>query len=208
MLARHGLREIERLEWDRQYRDGRWRHLSGTAEAARYERLAGRILAAGARHVLDLGCGEALLLHCLNSRGFTGRYLGVDWSYTALAACPRMPGHAFLCANAAAIPFAAAAFDVVVLSEVLYYLSDPWPALRRALELVTPHGQLLVSLYRPPPARRRAWAACIAELEGQLAREPGAEPVHEIAGVNGARRWALYVFSRPGHRHASGTAVR
>lgn len=143
--------------------------------------------------MLDLGCGEGLLLRQLDVLGFTGRYVGVDWSYEALARHRPSKGRFFVCANLNQFSFAEQ-FDVVVLSEVLYYLTNPSAVLQNARKLVAPRGELLLTLYRPPANRRPEWHRYIAELEEGLRRHENAEPGHELSAAESARTWALYAF--------------
>jgi SAM-dependent methyltransferase len=194
--AARGVPEVGRAAWDKQYSDGRWTYLGEAEEVTRYSAIANRICSVKARRVLDLGCGEGLLIRQLDTAGFTGRYIGVEWSFAALQRCRARPDRAFVCGDVTRIPIAGT-FDVVVLSEVLYYLSDPWLALRRALELVAPAGQLFISLYRPSPNYRPGWQRHIMELEDQLPRRAGNSVVLElIVAEDGGRCWALYALSQ------------
>jgi SAM-dependent methyltransferase len=195
LLARHGVQVVDRSTWDRQYHRGRWNYLRESGEKERYSAIADRIYSVGAYHVLDLGCGEGLLLRQLDLAGFAGRYVGVDWSYKALARHRPREGRFFVCADLTQLSFAEN-FDVVVLSEVLYYLPDPWSALQNSLQLVAPAGELLLTLYHPPADRLPAWHSYIGELEERLHQHESTESMHELSAAEGARIWALYVLSR------------
>ena len=87
---------------------------------------------------LDLGCGEGRLGAELTRRGH--RVVGVD-------ASPRMvefarEHHEALVADAAALPFDDASFDLVVAYMALMNLDDLDGALREAARVLTPGGRL------------------------------------------------------------------
>lgn len=184
--------ETSREEWDEQFRSGRWDYLAEGPEQARYVALRTRILDAGAGSVLDVGCGSGVLRDCLGD-AFTGRYVGVDWSHAALAGRTRRPGETLVCADASRLPLRGS-FDVVVLSEVLYYLDEPAAVVRRLLALVAPGGQLLVSLYQPPADRHPAWHALIAALDRDIRSLGGA--THQFVTGGGRRGWLLHAVTR------------
>ncbi|MBF9132216.1 class I SAM-dependent methyltransferase [Plantactinospora sp. S1510] len=187
-----GVPTVGRREWNEEYRRGRWRYLGEPDEAARYQAIVARILTAGATEVLDLGCGEGLLARHLETAGFTGRYVGVDWAHSALPPTGG-PNRRFVCANLAQLPVRGQ-FAVVVLSEVLYYLDDPDRALAEALALVAPAGELVVSLYRPAAERHPGWHSLISDLATRLAGLAGDQGA--LIGSAGHRRWSMHVVTR------------
>lgn len=184
-----------RDDWERQYRSGRWDYLTEPAEDARYTALADRVLANGARDVLDVGCGTGTLRDRLGPR-FDGRYVGVDWSRDALASRGRRPGELLLCADASRLPLRSL-FDAVVLSEVLYYLDAPVDAAVDMLDRVVPGGELLISLYLPSAEKHPGWHVLIAELDTRLRELPGAA-AHQVVAATVGRRWALHAVTRGG----------
>jgi len=194
-LKKHEIQPVGKAGWDQQYRDGRWNYLGRSGEHERYSALAERVYLSEADQVLDLGCGEGLLLRQLDVLGFAGRYVGVDWSYEALARHRPGKGQFFVCANLTQVSFTEQ-FNVVILSEVLYYLTNPWAVLQAARKLVAPGGELLLTLYRPPADRRPEWHRYIAELEEGLRRHANAEPASELSAAESARTWALYAFQQ------------
>jgi SAM-dependent methyltransferase len=184
--------QTSREEWDRQFRSGRWDYLADDPEQARYAALCKRILTKEATSVLDVGCGTAVLRDRLGA-GFTGRYVGVDWSHAALAGRSRGPGETLICADASRLPLRGA-FDAVVLSEVLYYLDEPLAAVRRMFALVAAGGQLLISLYQPPADRHPGWHALIADLDRDVRSLPGT--AHQLVTGGGSRNWLLYAIAK------------
>lgn len=185
---------ISRAEWDHQYTDGRWAYLSNAREAPRYRALAERVTAT--RHdpaVLDIGCGECLLYGLLGGPAFPGRYLGIDWSAAALSKVRCGPGHSTVCADAGQIPVRVT-FDVVVCSELLYYLSAPLAAVRGWLRLLNPGGELAISLFQPNAERHPGYHRHIRDLGQQLVHELGARRLAPVTVDSGRRTWAMYVL--------------
>ncbi|HEX3358895.1 MAG TPA: class I SAM-dependent methyltransferase [Tepidisphaeraceae bacterium] len=91
--------------------------------------------------VLDIGCGtgqsrEIYIPHC---RSFTG----VDLSESAIAMARRkFPESQWYVANATALPFPEASFDVVAFSSVLHHIPDFRSALHEAMRILRPGGQV------------------------------------------------------------------
>lgn len=149
-------------EWDRHYRAGEWDWMSDVTELGRYSVVSGyvRRRAEGAA-VLDIGCGEGVLLDHLD--GHVGRYVGLDVSEEAVTrARERRPGWHYLAGDAATVDLdhpalAEGGFDVVVLNECLYYFDDPVAVVQRYRPLLAPDGVLVVSMFdHAHPAK--AWA--------------------------------------------------
>jgi SAM-dependent methyltransferase len=143
--------------------------------------LAGRLAAltavvrsrarAGSR-VLDLGCGTGELARALAAAGL--RVAGCDISPEMLRHAARDGGE---CAGWVrlepdwrTLPFASAAFDVVVAASVLEYVGEPAAVLRECARVVRPGG---IVLYTVPDLRHPVrWAEWCARRLPWLAR-PG-----------------------------------
>ena len=102
--------------------------------------------------VVDVGCGDGMIggvVHAaLAAHPKTGSaaVLGTDWSSAAVAAAGR---HGLVAVQAGleppGLPLAAAAADVVLLSEVIEHLVDPDGALEECGRILRPGGLLVVS---------------------------------------------------------------
>lgn len=107
-----------------------------------YEVLCDRV--AGARRVLDLGCGDGVLLDLL-ARTEGRRLAGVDLSPEALALARRRPSlHAAAPAEARAqrLPFAGGAFDACVCHMALMLMGDVDRVAAEIARVLSPGGVL------------------------------------------------------------------
>jgi SAM-dependent methyltransferase len=111
------------------------------ATASLYDLVAARLAELDARLVLDVGCADGVLRAALPSAGRTPRVVGVDLAAPLLRAHPPP----VVQADAARLPFRAAAFDAVTALNVLYHLPDPMPALLAAHRVLRPGGHIVVS---------------------------------------------------------------
>jgi SAM-dependent methyltransferase len=110
--------------------------------------LAGRLLA-GARRVLDLGCGEGQIAR-LVAAGGAERVVGVDTSAAQLTeAARRGGGVAYTRASAGTLPLAGESFDAVVTCLVLEHLPDLDGPLDEVARVLRPGGRFVVFINHP-----------------------------------------------------------
>ena len=107
---------------------------------------------AGARDVLDVGCGEgqiARLVAALPGKP-AGRVVGVDptWGQITVAA-ERAGGPAYACSGAGALPFAAGSFDAVVACLVFEHIRDVDDAIAEVARVLRPGGRFAFFLNHP-----------------------------------------------------------
>jgi ubiquinone/menaquinone biosynthesis C-methylase UbiE len=94
-------------------------------------RVGDLVVAQRPRRVLEVGCGEAIVIDYLSARLPGARIDGVELDTTALARGRARGSTASLFqADAYALPFRSRSYDMVVALEVLEHLVDPARALR------------------------------------------------------------------------------
>lgn len=155
---------LAEIEWEEQYRAGRWAMLENLRELSRYSVLAGYVqVCYPSAAVLDVGCGEGLL--ALRLHGLYRRYVGTDISAVAIE-------HALERAGGPQTEFLhvdgndwvpSDRFDIIIFNESLYYFEHPFDAFRRYAAALAPGGAIAVSMFR---GSRRARA-----IVRQLARD-------------------------------------
>ena len=134
--------------------------------------------------VLDLGCGTGELTRTLAAAGLW--VAGCDISRQMLLRAPRdrggYAGWVQLEPGWRRLPFASAAFDVVVAASVLEYVSEPAVILRECARVLRPGG---VVLYTVPDLRHPVrWAEwCAQRLVGVTGR---------VSGDSCRSRWSGY----------------
>ncbi len=149
--------------WDHQYATGRWDKLRTPAEEARFDATA-RLLTRHARggHVLEIGCGEALLQQRLMAGDYRS-WLGVDISAVAIGRAQAFAGPRvrYVVADMDTLD-SDGRFDAIVFTESIYYSADCRRLLRRYAGYLNPTGVFIVSIFR---TRRSAavWADIRAE---------------------------------------------
>jgi SAM-dependent methyltransferase len=101
------------------------------------------------RRVLEVGCGEGVVLATLAARLPGTRFAGLELDKTALRqARVRCPGATLVRGDACELPFGNQCFDLVVCLEVLEHLPEPVRALRE-LRRVARGGCLLSVPHEP-----------------------------------------------------------
>ncbi|WP_205528667.1 class I SAM-dependent DNA methyltransferase [Desertimonas flava] len=133
--------------------DDPWDHGSRWYEKRKYGLTVAALPRPRYRRAFEPGCGAGFLTAALASR--TDHLLAMERSPRGVSVtrrrCAAMPG---VDVRRGRIPhdWPADTFDLIVLSEVLYYLDDDGLALslRRAGESLEPDGHLIAVHYRPP----------------------------------------------------------
>ena len=101
------------------------------------------------RRILEVGCGEGIVLATLAARLPGTRFDGLELDETALEqARVRCPGAKLVRGDACELPFGDRSFDLVVCLEVLEHLPEPARALRE-LRRVARGGCLLSVPHEP-----------------------------------------------------------
>ena len=130
-----------------QYHEGGWTYIKGVPEAGRYSVTAGYIsLLAKNPSILDVGCGEGVLLERLGS--FYSKYTGIDFSEAAIS---RLKNKSFK--NAEFIVSEAETylprekFDVIVFMESMYYFNNPLKTMLKYSQFLNENGIIIVSMF-------------------------------------------------------------
>lgn len=125
-----------------------WARTPGHDEYWLYRDAFFELLPPPGRATLDLGCGEGRVARDLAARGH--RVTGVDASPTLLRAAAE--AHAdgrYVLADAAALPFEAASFDLVVAYNSLMDIQDMPVALREAARVLDRGGRFCACVTHP-----------------------------------------------------------
>lgn len=95
--------------------------------------------------VVEVGCGEGILLHHIRAHLQGKSVVGVDIDVEELEVARRnVPFATFIAGNAYDLPFPDSHFDLVVCCEVLEHLDDPKKALRELRRIATKYCLLSV----------------------------------------------------------------
>jgi SAM-dependent methyltransferase len=94
--------------------------------------------------LLDVGCGGGLFLGMMRERGF--RVLGLDFSPAAAAIAWKRQQVPAVCAALEAAPFPDGSIGGLTMFHVLEHLADPRAYLKRARQLLSPDGRLVVQV--------------------------------------------------------------
>ncbi|HRU04962.1 MAG TPA: class I SAM-dependent methyltransferase [Candidatus Brocadiia bacterium] len=118
----------------------------------------------GAREVLSVGCGPAVIESMLTREGF--RVTGLDVSQEALALAP--DGVRAVAGRAEDMPFPPGSFDAVIYVASLQFIEDYRTAIRKTAETLRPEGRLVVMLLNPASAFFRARAGSPASYVSKV----------------------------------------
>jgi len=134
--------------WDCQYSAGLWSYMEQLEQLARYSVIVGYLqyLKPGGS-VLDIGCGEGVLLKKLSPHGYS-RYMGIDISEVAIDKASRKQDEKTFFIRAEAenhIP--TESFDAIVFNETLYYFDDPLDVIGKYVHALREYGILIISTF-------------------------------------------------------------
>lgn len=157
--------------------------LAREVEARMLERL--QYIKLAPQRVLDAGCGDGHGARRLAEVYADAQLLGLDFAYPMLRAA-RSRGAwlrralarervAYLCADFAALPLAAASVDLAWSNLALHCAGDPLPALKELRRVLKVGGLLMFSCYGPDTLK---------ELRSAFAARDGAAHVHGFVDMH------------------------
>jgi 2-polyprenyl-3-methyl-5-hydroxy-6-metoxy-1,4-benzoquinol methylase len=134
--------------WDRQYASGFGYQLRLQEEQEHNQTLVEFMVSANKnKTILDVGCGEGLLLDYLDRWGYQ-KYVGIDFSDVALRNASKRANAKTSFVSGLAESFVPdGQFDSIIFNECLYCFADPLQVIHRYEQYLTPHGVMLVSLF-------------------------------------------------------------
>lgn len=137
-------------KWDKEWKGGAWTYLESIAvERSRIAVIGGVLVPMYATRngsVLDIGCGEGSISDFLPTVQ-RSLYVGVDISKEAIHIAKTKRGHPMKFVHAAAHNFKPThRFDVVVFSDVLYYVEYE-KVLKQYESYMNPGGVLIISIF-------------------------------------------------------------
>jgi SAM-dependent methyltransferase len=100
--------------------------------------------------VLNAGCGEGLYAPLIERFPRVTLIVNVDQARPSIAATRKDRRHRDLRATLARLPFASAAFDAIVCTEVLEHIPEDDDAVAELSRVLRPSGLLLASVPMPP----------------------------------------------------------
>jgi SAM-dependent methyltransferase len=105
------------------------------------------VLWRGEEKVLDVGCGFGQYYHKLYDRVPDAEYYGLDLFPGVLATHPGADSGRLAVADAIALPYPSATFDVVMANHMLYHVQDIDTALREIRRVLKPDGVLMATTH-------------------------------------------------------------
>jgi peptidoglycan/xylan/chitin deacetylase (PgdA/CDA1 family)/SAM-dependent methyltransferase len=177
---------LSKQQWNDGYTVGHWNYLRGTEEVARYAVIFGLLLHMKAnKDVLDVGCGEGVLLDYLKICGYH-RYLGLDLSEVAIQKSSLKADTRTEFALVDAEVFdPGGAFDCMVFSECLYCFSNPLDVLERYRRSLKKDGVFIITLF--------VGDSRVARLARQVRRRYRCLEQVELKNARG--RWVCSLFA-------------
>jgi SAM-dependent methyltransferase len=122
----------------------RWQ-TEGPYFAATESALLGGVTLSARERLLEIGCGHgANLVHLRRRLGPAARLFAVDFSAERAGFAARAAGARVTCADAGRLPFCDAAFDAVLIRDLLHHVPDRAAVLAETARVLAPGGRLTV----------------------------------------------------------------
>jgi ubiquinone/menaquinone biosynthesis C-methylase UbiE len=124
-------------------------HYRYLAPLRRLQETVALCLEASPRQILDIECGDGVLLAILRDHAKVNkgaRFVGIDLSEGRLRRAHKRVGPTVSCADAACLPFATEVFDLCLGAEVLEHLPNPDAALAEWRRVTRAGGYLVLTV--------------------------------------------------------------
>lgn len=127
-----------------------WRQISrniftfNTFVMARYQQVIKHIPKRFRQRILDIGCGDGVLLWLIEQQKSAKLY-GVDLDQASLDQAVIKVKAKFICASATKLPFRSNFFDIVLATEIIEHLSRPKLMLAEVQRVLKPRGRVIIS---------------------------------------------------------------
>jgi 2-polyprenyl-6-hydroxyphenyl methylase/3-demethylubiquinone-9 3-methyltransferase len=128
--------------------------------------------------ILDMGCGAGFLTHEMAQYGHDA--VGVDLSEESLAIAQKLDSTGriqYLKADAAAVPFPDASFDVVCAMDLLEHVENPAAVVQEASRLLKPGGLFFFHTFNRTPL---SWFLVIKGVEWSVKNTPDRMHVYRL----------------------------
>ncbi|WP_452220319.1 class I SAM-dependent methyltransferase [Lacinutrix salivirga] len=138
--------------WNSQYKNGKWEKLKGKEEAERYKTIGDFVLKSAPNNatLLELGCGEGILLHYLKAVNYK-KYIGIDFSQVSITSAKTLnyKNTEFICADIHTYK-PELLFDAIIFNESFYYIhkNERAKVLNTVLAHLKPNGLVINSVYK------------------------------------------------------------
>ncbi len=145
--------------WDNQFKDGSWDYLNDIQQLSRYSVILGYynyFIENG--NILDLGCGQGVLLQRLKSFKFKD-YVGVDISEKAIEMAneKKLDNSKFIASDLTKYT-PEMNFDFIIFNESLYYLDKPLEILDKYQKYLNENGKIVISMWDNPERNNKLWS--------------------------------------------------
>jgi len=173
--------------WDSEYASG-FGELLKLPEAVEHTLTLVEFMSSAKKNttILDVCCGEGILLDCLEPPGYE-RYLGFDFSDVALKnASKRVNARASFARGIAESFVPDGHFDSIVFNECLYCLAEPLRVMHRYERYLAGDGVMLVSLFSKTERVKRL----AAEISTTF------EVMRNASVTNGQGTWECFMLPK------------